>query len=169
MGNDNDNHINLIYNVVEFMFYERQFEALQKILSYIHYISPLFKYLLARCNIEMEKTNNINNMIKNDKNNSTAITKMDQYVVNLINECCSYLQKPSKNNYNEKCLKNNYKEKCLLGLILTNDYNVNNNNNNHNKIDIYHLAPSDYIRFRKEFIKNKQMKEKQNDKHNRVI
>ena len=114
-------------------------------ISNSYFISPLqyireltlFNYLLARCYIEMNQNKN---------NGNTTNKEMDQYVVNLINECCRYLQKAS--------IANNDKEKCLLGLILTNDsWTINN-------IDIYHLAPRDSIEFPKEFIVERETKKK---------
>jgi len=161
-------HIALIYNVVEFMFCERQFEALQKILSYIHYISPLFKYFLARCHIELQRINNMNSVVGDQSNNNNnnenkqkrkkwEITELDGYIMNLLDDCCLYLTKPLRI----------HKEKCLLGLVLTHDCYLSDGGGAHlsrshgtHNIDIYSLAPKDYIELPEEYrLKQERLKQ----------
>eukprot|EP01084_Bolivina_argentea_P143074 251292_1 len=133
------NHIDLVYAVIEFLFVERQFCALQKIVSFVHYISPLFKYLLGRCHIEMSSAS---------EDESTE----DDYAVQLMNECIHSLKQRSTQN-----------EKRLLGLILTDKCRHNNkkqrSRENDEMVDIiYHLAPRDCIELPSQFVppQNKQ-------------
>ncbi len=51
-------------NIIKYMFYKRQFESLQKILSYVNiYISPSVNYLLAWCYIKVDHKKQIKNIV----------------------------------------------------------------------------------------------------------
>lgn len=130
------NH-HLMYNAVQFLFCERQFCALQKLLSYIDgaAVSPLFQYLMARCHLEMERVH--------------RSTSTDRDAVRLFEECCLKLQAMNRPFDTEN-------ERRLLGLVLT-----ANNGQKRQNVDIYHLAPSEFVIFPEDFVAAKRAEDEE--------
>eukprot|EP00485_Elphidium_margaritaceum_P009365 CAMPEP_0202700140 /NCGR_PEP_ID=MMETSP1385-20130828/13354_1 /ASSEMBLY_ACC=CAM_ASM_000861 /TAXON_ID=933848 /ORGANISM="Elphidium margaritaceum" /LENGTH=678 /DNA_ID=CAMNT_0049357267 /DNA_START=829 /DNA_END=2865 /DNA_ORIENTATION=- len=81
---------------------------------------------------------------------------MDRDALRLFDECGKYLNKPLRSE----------KERYLLGLVLTDEYNLMHDDGY--KIDVYHLASSEYIEFADEFIA-KQKERRQITENNTVI